>query len=253
MTNSKHKERKNFELNLMKSRYRSGAEIVGPITDAPVRQKRSAKVQSKMLDVAEFLFAKWGYAGVSVRDVTSVAEMRMANVSYYFGSKQNLYYEVLRRRAEPLMKMRLERIRSVRAKDLSGHEKLRSLIAAYSDPPLELSESDDEGWKNFFSLIGQITFTGFAATEISDFFNQPARELMSGFRDIYPEKPLSEIQAVTMMLIGPYILVLSETGRIETFPEREYSSSDIGFLGPKMKEFMLGGIIGVLGAPVEKV
>ena len=43
--------------------------------------------------------------------------MRVANVSYYFGSKQNLYYEVLRRRSEPLSRMRLERIKAVRARE----------------------------------------------------------------------------------------------------------------------------------------
>ena len=67
-----------------------------------------------MLDAAEELFARWGYAAVSIRDVTSQAKMRVANVSYYFGSKQNLYYEVLRRRSEPLAQLRLERIKAAR-------------------------------------------------------------------------------------------------------------------------------------------
>ena len=105
--------------------------------------------------------------------------MRVANVSYYFGSKQNLYYEVLRRRSEPLSRMRLERIKDVRAWRLSRNQKLKALIAAYADPPLELSQSGDAGWKNFFSLIGQVTFTGFAAPQIAEFFNEPARQLMA--------------------------------------------------------------------------
>ena len=105
--------------------------------------------------------------------------MRVANVSYYFGSKQNLYYEVLRRRSEPLSRMRLERIGAARAQKIGREQKLNALVAAYADPPLELSRSGDAGWKNFFSLIGQVTFTGFAPPQIAEFFNQPARQLMA--------------------------------------------------------------------------
>src|SRR5579872_3064586 len=155
MQRSIKKER--LALSLTAPRFTIGAEIVGPVTPAPLRYKKSADVRKKLLDVAEFLFAKWGYAAVSIRDVTSRAEMRVANVSYYFGSKQNLYYEVLRRRAEPLGQMRLEGIRAARASKLARDEKLRAIVAAYADPPVVLSQSGDAGWKNFFSLIGQVT------------------------------------------------------------------------------------------------
>jgi len=248
MTRTKSKP-KMSDLNLPGARYRIGADLVGPVTEAPVRQKKSAEIQNKMLDAAEYLFSCWGYAAVSIRDVTQLVGMRVANVSYYFGSKQNLYYEVLRRRSEPLMRMRIERLIKVRQSDSSGDEKLIGLVDAYADPPLELSESGDAGWKNFFSLIGQVTFTGFAAPEIGKFFNEPARELMAGLRDLYPDAPIAEIQAAAMLLIGPYILVLSETGRIETFSERAYSSGDLPFLGPLMKRFIVGGIRGMLGSP----
>ena len=233
-------------LNLADPRFKVGGEIVGPVTPAPLRYKKSADVQKKLLDAAEYLFAKWGYAAVSIRDVTSLAEMRVANVSYYFGSKQNLYYEVLRRRAEPLAQMRLERIKAARASRLNREEKLRAIVAAYADPPLVLSQSGDLGWKNFFSLIGQVTFSGLAAPEIAEFFNEPARELMAGLQELYPSAPPARVQAAALLLIGPYIMVIAETGRIETFPERTFSSSDLGLLGPMMKEFIAGGVSALL-------
>lgn len=240
-------EVKSFPQNVAESRYRLGAEIVGPVTPVPVRYKKSAEIQKRMLDAAEYLFARWGYAAVSIRDVTSLVDMRVANVSYYFGSKQNLYYEVLRRRSEPLMLMRLERLRAARSLKVSDRKKLAALIAAYADPPLELSRNGDVGWKNFFSLIGQVTFTGLAAPEIAAFFNEPARELMAGLHDLYPSRSPAEVQAAVMLLIGPYVVVLSEPGRIETFPEQAYSSGDIAFLGPLMKDFIVGGIQEMLG------
>jgi AcrR family transcriptional regulator len=238
--------------SLSEPRFKVGGEVVGPVTPTPLRYKKSEAVQAKLLDAAEYLFARWGYAGVSIRDVTALAEMRVANVSYYFGSKQNLYYEVLRRRAEPLARMRLDRISAARSLKLSRGRRLKALVAAYADPPLELSQNGDPGWKNFFSLIGQVTFSGFAAPQIADFFNEPARQLMDALQELYPATPRVKIQAAALLLIGPYIMVIAETGRIETFPEREFSSGDLALLGPLMKEFIAGGIRGMLESPPAK-
>jgi AcrR family transcriptional regulator len=240
------RKKKRPSLNLANSRFAVGGEIVGPVTAPPVRYKKSAAIQKKLLDTAEYLFARWGYAAVSIRDVTSLARMRVANVSYYFGSKQNLYYEVLRRRAEPLSRLRLERIEAARALKMNRDLKLLALVAAYADPPLELSQGGDVGWKNFFSLIGQVTFSGFAAPQIAGLFNEPARQLMAGLYELYPSAPAAKVQAAALMLIGPYIMVIAETGRIETFPERAFSSGDLTLLGPMMKEFIAGGIREVL-------
>ncbi len=101
-------------LKLADSRFAVGGEIVGPVTPPPIRYRKSVAIQEKLLDSAEYLFSRWGYAAVSIRDVTALARMRVANVSYYFGSKQNLYFEVLRRRAEPLARARVDRIEAAR-------------------------------------------------------------------------------------------------------------------------------------------
>src|SRR5262249_56402774 len=128
-------KKKTLKLNLDASRFKVGAECVGPWRLPPARYKKSAAIQQKLLDAAEELFARWGYAAVSIRDVTSQAKMRVANVSYYFGSKQNLYYEVLRRRSEPLAHLRLERIKPARTLKSDRDPKLEAFVAAYADPP----------------------------------------------------------------------------------------------------------------------
>lgn len=230
-------------------RYRLGSALVGPVTASPVRRAKSEEVQTRLLDTAEELFARLGYAAVSIRDVTARAEMRLANVSYYFGSKQNLYFEVLRRRSEPLARLRIERLRAVRKGPLRGEARLAAAIDAYVDPPLDLSRNGDPGWKNFFSLIGQVTFSGLASPEITALFNDAARELMGALYELYPAAPAAEIQAAAMLVIGPYIFVVSETGRIESFPEAAFASGDLDFLGPRMKRFIIGGLLGILGPP----
>lgn len=46
--------------------------------------------QIKILDVAEELIAKKGFEGTSVRDISSKANINVAMISYYFGSKEKM-------------------------------------------------------------------------------------------------------------------------------------------------------------------
>lgn len=59
------------------------------------------KIQDKrddILDVAEKLFAEQGFEGISVREISKAAAINIAMISYYFGSKEKLYAEVVNRK-----------------------------------------------------------------------------------------------------------------------------------------------------------
>lgn len=47
--------------------------------------------KSLILKVATSLFAEKGLEGVSIREISSAAQVNVAMVNYYFGSKENLY------------------------------------------------------------------------------------------------------------------------------------------------------------------
>ncbi|MFV8342703.1 TetR family transcriptional regulator [Flavobacterium sp. XS2P39] len=46
--------------------------------------------QIQILKVAETLFAEKGFDGTSIRNISKVAKINIAMVSYYFGSKERL-------------------------------------------------------------------------------------------------------------------------------------------------------------------
>lgn len=53
-------------------------------------KKKFTEKQVKILDVAEELIAKKGFDGTSVRDICSKANINVAMISYYFGSKEKM-------------------------------------------------------------------------------------------------------------------------------------------------------------------
>lgn len=51
--------------------------------------------KTRILEAAKFCFANFGYNGTSVRKICEMADANLALVSYYFGSKEKLYYKVI--------------------------------------------------------------------------------------------------------------------------------------------------------------
>ncbi len=80
------------------------------VRDASVTEPGDA-TRERILDAAERLFARHGFEGASVREITAAAGCNVAAVNYHFGSKENLYREVFRRRLAALRELRLRRLR----------------------------------------------------------------------------------------------------------------------------------------------
>jgi len=62
--------------------------------------------RERILDAAEQLFAEQGISGTSLRELTRTANVNLASVHYYFGSKDALLDAVIERRAEPVNERR---------------------------------------------------------------------------------------------------------------------------------------------------
>lgn len=59
--------------------------------------EKALDTKAALLDAAGELFAASGFDGASVRAIAERAGTNVASVNYHFGSKENLYAEVLRR------------------------------------------------------------------------------------------------------------------------------------------------------------
>jgi len=56
-----------------------------------------------LLDAAEQVFARKGFAGASVREITALAQANLGAITYHFGSKAALYEAVIARAQEAML------------------------------------------------------------------------------------------------------------------------------------------------------
>lgn len=96
--------------------------------------------KDKILSAADRLFAEKGFDGVSIRDIINEAGVNLGAVTYYFGTKEQLFSSMLMRKMEPMKKMGLAIVSSRK----SPLEKLRGLMDVYTthllctDPSLKV-------------------------------------------------------------------------------------------------------------------
>ncbi len=109
-----------------------------------------------ILDAAEELFAKKGFHGASMRNITASAGANLSSVNYHFGSKEALLEAVFERRLLPLNQERSRRLDAVsaEARNQGRRPVVREVVMAFIEPTLRFRESG-EGARNFISLVGR--------------------------------------------------------------------------------------------------
>ncbi|MDC3353328.1 TetR/AcrR family transcriptional regulator, partial [Verrucomicrobiales bacterium] len=77
---------------------------------------KQKETREQILDTAEVLFAADGFRNVSLRRITTEADVNIAAVNYHFGSKEALVSEVLSRVISPINGERLRLLNAAEEK-----------------------------------------------------------------------------------------------------------------------------------------
>jgi AcrR family transcriptional regulator len=73
-----------------------------------MQQDTSSETVAKIFAAAESLFSQRGYAGVSLRQITSAARVNLAAVNYHFYDKESLWRKIVSQRLQQINQHRLE-------------------------------------------------------------------------------------------------------------------------------------------------
>ena len=104
-----------------------------------MNKKGKGEKSERILDVAEELFARHGYDGVTMRQISTGAKVDVALANYHFGKKLDLFYAVFNRRAELLSTSRREVLLASQQKAGGKPQTLEQIIEAFL-LPLKLAQ-----------------------------------------------------------------------------------------------------------------
>lgn len=77
--------------------------------------KRALETRARIMDAAERVFAQSGFDAASIRDIAAEAEVQGALVNHHGGSKEELFWRVVARRADVLGEARIAALEARKA------------------------------------------------------------------------------------------------------------------------------------------
>jgi AcrR family transcriptional regulator len=206
------------------------------------KQSGSRPAKERILDAAEHLFARHGFDGVSVRDMTAAAGVDVALVSYHFGGKRELFAAVFRRRAEILNVERLALLEHVRHAALPGVPPLEEIVNAFTQPLLERSARGGAGWKSYFALVAQVNNSPqWGPVLMTEHFDPIVAKFIAVLREALPSCPPQDIYWGYQFLTGALTLTFAETGRIDKLSGGLCRSSDLDSVHQRLARYVAAG------------
>ena len=116
----------------------------------------AAETKERILDVAERLFADFGFPVTSLRDITREAGVNLAAVNYHFGSKEALLAAVLERRFRPINDRRLALLDELEKAAGGASPELEDILRAFLGPPFYKQAEWGDCGKKVLKLVGHI-------------------------------------------------------------------------------------------------
>ncbi|MEW6256249.1 MAG: TetR family transcriptional regulator [Pseudomonadota bacterium] len=200
--------------------------------EAPPRARRSKLAPGEasrpdrrqdILESAEALFAEWGYAAVSVRDIAARAGVPVALVGYYFGRKPELLATIFEHRQANLE----ERISRIRALAVARPEdaQLEQIVRAWAEPVVRLHASSSG--TSFSLLVARTAWDpGPEATAIIERFYDPlVAAFLETLRTAFPDCPHERLLWAYEYAVGALLMYVADK-RIERLSEGRATAGD---------------------------
>jgi AcrR family transcriptional regulator len=213
----------------------------------PPKQRAGGETSETILDVAEALFSKHGFYGVTLREVAREAGVDTALVHYYFESKRGLFDAVFLRRADVLNRDRLESMERYAA-TAGEHMTAEGLIDAFVGPSMEWQAKGGPGWKNYCALVGLVNATPVWGGEtIARYFDPAIDRFIELMARIMTQARPEDIYWAFHNLAGAMALTMGETGRIDRLSDGLCRSGDIDTARRMLVRYAAAGFQAVCG------
>ena len=154
--------------------------------------------QIEILQVAEQLFAEKGFDGTSIREISKIAKINIAMVSYYFGSKEKLLESLILFRTSDL-KLKLENLFDEKVSPL---QKIEKFIAFY----IEKVNSNKNMYQilNFENSTKKRVLDSAVFTAIKKGNLQTLKNIIKEGQDALVFKKNVNVELITPTILGTY-------------------------------------------------
>lgn len=190
--------------------------------------------RTRILDVAQGLFAEHGFEAVSMRDIAAAADVSLALLTYHFGTKDRLYREIFARR-QSVVDARLAHLAEA---DLRAGDALDQIVAAFVEPQMRLRETPDG--LAFARLLAREAADPSSERRgiIEEFYDPMARRFIAALCEVRPDISVEQARWGYLFAVGAMSMSALDD-RVQRFGEGEPSA--LAKKTELLKAFIRGG------------
>jgi len=127
------------------------------------RTPASQRTMTRFLEAAESIFGRHGYEGTSVREIASRAGVNLGTLKHYWGSKRDLFRDLMERRLRPIYDEAAARLASLDPANTKRVPQAEAVVACLVEPaflvgvrsPPDLDFRDPQARGRFHLFFGR--------------------------------------------------------------------------------------------------
>lgn len=204
------------------------------------KQQRQTRIngevtRAKILDAAEELFGARGFDAVSLREITERAEVTLALASYHFGTKDQLFEDVVARRAAILGEERLARLAAL------DHPDVESILDAFMAPMFDRATSGEAGWADYFRVLSRLGDGNRWLDILTRHFDTTAQRFLDALVRARPGADRAAVARGFTMMLNLMLTTVSQHGRIDRLTGGALQASDLRGAYAPLLRFVVAG------------
>ena len=207
-----------------------------------------------ILEAAEYIFARSGFSGASLREIADRANVAQALIHYHFETKENLFEAVTARRSGQINDRRGELLDEILG--ANSRPELGDVVEALFRPTIETGLRLAKGGGGGFSriLVSIANSTDPRDRKLVETYYDPiARRFINAFCRARPDLSQSDATWAYMFSIGVGMTMMAQTGRSLRLSGGACDDSDIETMLGKIVQYVCGGIASMASQSGTKV
>ena len=201
-----------------------------------VTRSNGDMTRDKILNAAEALFAQGGFASVSLREITTRAEVTLALSTYHFGTKEKLLEAVVARRADILCDARKARLSALQ------NPSVRDVLDAFMAPMFEKAASDEPQWADYFRVLARLGEDNHWLDVLARHFDETAKLFVAALMDAMPAADRGHVARAFTMVLQIMLATVSKHGRVDMLTEGSVHGGDLDDAYPVLLQFVTQGL-----------
>ncbi len=216
---------------------------------APRKQQQSSP--DRILDAAEHLFSRRGFYGASLRDIAKQASVQMSLVNYHFGPKEDLFRQVIARRADEHASAIAASLQAL----LDAREQrpiaVEDVIRALLTPILERYMNGGDGWRDYIQLLSRASHQHQDANFIAPFVEayQPTMDRYTDeFLLLFPDARRDDVFWSIVFLEAAFSNLLVQSTLAARVSQGAFDAADLSPVLERMVRFFGAGFRELAGS-----